>query len=145
MKEKIIHANPIQYNKIIDILGYTPTNLVCNPHIPDNEAYLVDKDFLIQPYTQPNLKGAITLENVKVYQLNENDGVAAESLEQAKEYYSKMTGLSDEDAFYDYTAQEIPLDQEMWKDESMTEKETLSDVVKEHWKGKPFIAFSSEY
>lgn len=85
------------------------------------------------------------MENVKVYQLNENDGVAATSLAKAKAYYSEMTGLNDEDAYYDFEAKEVPLSMETWTDETMKNKETLHDIVQECWKGKPFIAFSSEY
>ncbi|BAQ11466.1 hypothetical protein OXB_2996 [Bacillus sp. OxB-1] len=84
------------------------------------------------------------MESVKVFQLNEYDAVAAESLEQAKNYYRKETGLSDDDAFYDYEPTELPLDFEAWTDETRTSKETLRSVVKEHWKGKPFIALSSD-
>ena len=84
------------------------------------------------------------MENVKVYQLNEYDGVAAESLDQAKEWYLKATGLSEDDAFYDYEASELPLEFEVWEDESRQKKESLKSVVEEFWKGEPFLAFSSD-
>lgn len=84
------------------------------------------------------------MENVKVYQLNEYDGVFAETLEQAKEYYLKITGLSEEDAFYDYEASELPLDFEVWEDESRQKKQSLKSVAEEFWKGEPFLAFSSD-
>lgn len=89
-------------------------------------------------------KGEIDMENVKVYQLNEYDAVAAESLEQAKEYYRKETGLSDEEAFYDFEPTELPLDFEAYTDETRSSKEALISVIKEYWKGKPFIALSSD-
>ncbi|GIN22528.1 hypothetical protein [Siminovitchia fordii] len=84
------------------------------------------------------------MEKVKVYQLNEYDGVAAEFLEQAREFYLKVTGLSDDDAFYDYEANEVNLEQEVWEDKSRTKKQTLRSVIAEYWSGEPFIAFSSE-
>lgn len=59
-----------------------------------------------------------TLENVKVFQVNEYDGVAATTLEQAKDWYMKVTGLNEEDAFYDYEASELPLDYEIYEDET---------------------------
>ena len=85
------------------------------------------------------------MENVKVYQLNEYDAVAAETLEDAKDFYRATTGLSDEDAFYDYEPAEYPLDYQIWEDETKTKKQPLKEVVAEYWKGKPFIAFSMEY
>ena len=85
------------------------------------------------------------MENVKVFRLNECDGVAAKTLEQAKEYYMEATGLNEEDAFYDYEATEFPLTHEIWEDESETKKQTLQEVVDEFWKGEPFIAFSADY
>lgn len=85
------------------------------------------------------------MENVKVFQLNETDGVAAKSLERAKEWYLKVTGLNEEDAFYDYEATEFPLTYEIWEDESKQKKQTLQSVIEELWKGEPFIAFSTEY
>lgn len=84
------------------------------------------------------------MENVKVYQLNEYDTVAAESLEQAKDFYQKEIGLSNEDAFYDFEPNEVPLDHKVYTDESCTEMQTLKSIVDEYWKGKPFIATSSD-
>lgn len=84
------------------------------------------------------------MENVKVYRLNEYDGVAAVSLEQAKEYYLKMTGLSEEDAFDDYVPTEVPLDFKINEDETKQHKQTLKSIVDEFWEGSPFLAFSSD-
>lgn len=85
------------------------------------------------------------MENVKVFQLNETEGVAAGSLAQAKEWYLEITGLNEEDAFYDYEATELPLTYEIWEDESKKKKQTLRSVIVELWIGVPFIAFSTEY
>lgn len=85
------------------------------------------------------------MENVKVYQLNEIDAVAAESLEQAKNFYLKETGLSEEDAFYDFEPVVFLLDHEIWVDETKTRKQPLEELVKEFWKGEPFLAFTTEY
>lgn len=84
------------------------------------------------------------MENVKVYQLNEYDSVAAESLEQAKDYYRKETGLGDEDAFYDFVPYERSLDEEVYTDETCTDMQSLKSVVEEYWKGMPFVATSSD-
>lgn len=85
------------------------------------------------------------MENVKVFQLNETDGVAAENLEQAKAWYLDMTGLNEEDAFYDYEATEFPLTYKVWEDETRKRKQSLREVIAELWEGEPFIAFSTEY
>lgn len=82
---------------------------------------------------------------VKVFQLNEWDGVAAESLEQAKDWYLKTTGLNEEDAFDDYEANELPLTFEMWEDETRSKKQTLQSEIEKSWEGKPFLIFSSEW
>ena len=85
------------------------------------------------------------MENVKVFQLNETDGVVAVSLVQAKEWYLTVTGLNEEDAFYDYEATELPLTYEIWEDECKIKKQALQGVIEELWKGEPFIAFTTEY
>lgn len=84
------------------------------------------------------------MENVKVYQLNEYDTVAAESLEQAKDFYRKETGLSDEEAFYDFESTELPLEHKVYTDESCKTMQPLKTVIEEYWKGEPFIATSSD-
>jgi hypothetical protein len=81
---------------------------------------------------------------VKVFQLNECDAVAAFFLEEAKEWYMKETGLDAKEAFYDYKAEEVPLDQLIWEDETMKNKISIHQVVEEYWNGQPFIAVSSE-
>jgi len=81
---------------------------------------------------------------VKVFQVNECDAVAAFSLEEAKEWYMKETGLDAKEAFYDYKAEEVPLDKLIWEDETMKNKISVYQVVQEYWKGQPFIAVSSE-
>lgn len=84
------------------------------------------------------------MKNVKVYQLNEYDSVAAVSLEQAKDYYQNETGLSNEDAFYNFVPYERSMEDKVYTDETRTDMQTLSSVVEECWKGKPFIATSSD-
>lgn len=84
------------------------------------------------------------LENVKVFQVNDYDGVAAESVEEAKACYLKETGLDEEEAFEGYDAKEIPLDHKIFEDESGTNKQSLKQALAEGWTGKPYIIFSSE-
>lgn len=82
--------------------------------------------------------------NVKVYRLNEYDGVAAESLEQAKEWYLKNIALSEEEAFDESEMGELPMDYEIYRDESFQYKQNLKSVIEEHWKGEPFLAFTCD-
>lgn len=83
------------------------------------------------------------MENVKVFQLNEFDSVAAFSLEEAKEWYRNETGLSSEEAFYDYIPHERGMEEKVYTDETCTDMQSLESVVKECWRGEPFIATSS--
>ena len=80
--------------------------------------------------------------NVKVFQLNECDAVAAFSLEEAKGWYMKETGLNAKEAFYDYEAEEVPLNTMIWEDEVKTNEIPVSQILEEWWSGKPFIAIS---
>lgn len=84
------------------------------------------------------------MENVKVYQLNEYDGVAAESLEQAKEWYLENVALNEEEAFDESEVGELPMDYEVYRDESLQYKQSLKSVIEERWKGEPFLAFACD-
>lgn len=83
------------------------------------------------------------MEYVKVYQLNEYDAVAAFSEGQAKEWYLETTGMTEDDAFEGYEG-EVDFSYEVWEDESMKQKITVGEIVKQNWKGEPFIVFSTE-
>lgn len=85
------------------------------------------------------------IHDVKVFRVNETDAVAAETLEEAKEWYMKKHNLSEDDAFYDYGAYEVALTHEIWQDESRTKKEVLKDIILEFWDGTPFVAFTTGY
>ena len=91
-----------------------------------------------------NSEEKLNIDNVKVFRLNECDAVAAETVEQAKEWYLEKTGLSEEDAFYGEEPVEVPLSYEIWEDENRLKKQALKDVITESWKGEPFIAFTTE-
>lgn len=84
------------------------------------------------------------LVDVKPFQVNEGDTVAAFTLEEAKQFYKKVTGLNDEDAFYDFEAEERSLDELIWEDESMESKISIKQAIEMYWDGEPFIVCSSE-
>ncbi|MEB4856112.1 hypothetical protein [Priestia megaterium] len=81
--------------------------------------------------------------NVKVFQLNEYDAVAAFSLEEAKEWYMKHTGLNADEAFYDYESHEISGEEKIYEDERMEEMVSVNEIVESYWQGSPFIAVTS--
>jgi len=80
---------------------------------------------------------------VRVYRLNEYDAVAAKSEEQAKEFYLKLTGLDEEEAFEDVSI--VPMDYMVWTDDTRTSKISIKDLIENEWEGEPFIAFSTEW
>jgi hypothetical protein len=83
------------------------------------------------------------LQDVKAFQLNDDDTVAAYTLEEAKKYYQKITGLDDEDAFRDPC--ERSLDAMIWEDEHMKNKISIREAIQIYWEGEPFIIASSEW
>lgn len=87
----------------------------------------------------------MNIDNVKVFQLNECDAVAAETVKEAQKWYMEITGLSEQEAFYGEEPKEVSLTHEIWQDETRKKKEVLKDVLEELWEGKPFIIFSTEY
>lgn len=78
---------------------------------------------------------------VQVYRLNEYDAVAAKSEDEAKEFYLKITGLDENEAFEDISI--VPMDYMVWTDETRTRKISIKDLIENEWKGEPFIAFST--
>ncbi|WP_258831482.1 hypothetical protein [Peribacillus frigoritolerans] len=83
------------------------------------------------------------LDDVKAFQLNDDDTVAAFTLEEAKVHYKRITGLDDEDAFREPT--ERSLDAMIWEDEHMKNKISIREAIKMYWEGEPFIVASSEW
>ena len=76
---------------------------------------------------------------MRVFKLNEYDWVAAETMEEAIEWYLKETGLSREDAI-DEPEEEEYLDSKMRVDEAMdSEQITLKEQISRHIQaGEPF-------
>lgn len=110
------------------------------------------------------------LDLMKAFRLNEYDTVAAKSLDEAKDFYLKETGLPEEEAFDDDYEKECDLDNEnvgmfvsdMSAEEiknasmySSFKKETFRgheviflsfrDEIKLHGKTEPYIICSTEY
>ena len=83
------------------------------------------------------------LRDIKVFQVNECDTVAAYSLSEAKEAYKRITGMDDEEAFYDFEAEERSLDERIWDDEDRKSKSSMREIINQHWNGEPFIVCST--
>jgi hypothetical protein len=82
--------------------------------------------------------------DVQVFQMNEYDAVAAKSEEQAREFYLQFTGLSEDEAFPEEITV-VPMNKKVWNDETMENKITLDRIIEKMWKGKPFIATTTEW
>lgn len=94
---------------------------------------------VISPSGKVQLK---TVPIVHVYRMNEYDAVAAESDEQAIEYYSQFEELDTETV---EKMEVVPMDYMVWADEERTKKISVREIIENEWKGEPFIAFSTEY
>ncbi|MBL4951089.1 hypothetical protein JK635_02390 [Neobacillus sp. YIM B02564] len=95
--------------------------------------------YVVSPSGKVQIK---TVPIVHVYQMNEYDAVAAESVEQAIEYYSQFEPLDEEDI---ENIEVVPMDYQVWDDEERTKKISIREIIENEWKGEPFIAFSTEY
>ena len=52
-EDKVVFVNLKMYNSVIEKLGYEPANLVINPFIEDNQAVIIDEEFLkFKPYIE---------------------------------------------------------------------------------------------
>lgn len=95
--------------------------------------------FVVTPSGKVQLK---MVPKVQVFQLNEYDGVAAESLEQAIEFYFSEINDFEEDLIDNPRA--LPMDMKLFDDETRTTQISVNDLIEADWKGKPFYAFSTE-
>jgi hypothetical protein len=93
---------------------------------------------VVSPSGKVQLK---TVPIVHVYRMNEYDAVAAESDEQAIQYYSQFETL-DEDKIENIEV--VSMDYMVW-DEERKGKIYVREIIENEWKGEPFIAFSTEY
>lgn len=84
-----------------------------------------------------------TLEGVSVWWVCECDAVAAYSYEEAVEWYKNLTGLLDDELYVKEDAEEIPFNYELRESEDNFNTTTVGKVVKEYWKGEPFIAVTT--
>ena len=77
------------------------------------------------------------LQDVKVFRICETDAIAAYSLEEARTFYKKSTGATDEELYDENEVEIIPLETKFWNDEEMSYKKSLQEMLEEGWEGKP--------
>jgi hypothetical protein len=82
--------------------------------------------------------------DVKAFELNECDVVAAHTLGEAKTWYMEEYSMDAEEAFYDHKPQEITKDKLVWDDEERTRKISVGEIIDLYWEGKPFVVYSTE-
>jgi hypothetical protein len=85
------------------------------------------------------------LDRVKVFELCDYASVAAFSQEEARSWYIESTGVEDTDLRSREEVTEVPFDLMVWDNEEMTEKIAVGEIVKQEWKGEPFIVCSKEW
>ena len=85
------------------------------------------------------------LQDVKVFQLCECDAVAAYTLEEAKLWYTKTTGITDDEMYDDEEIEVVSLDSKVRKDEDTADLISVREIVETYWNGEPFIAVTALY
>jgi len=82
---------------------------------------------------------------IRVYQICESDAVAAEWDTDAVEYYKDLTGLEEDELYAPENWEVIDPSKVVCVSEESEETITVREIVKEHWKGEPFIALTIDY
>ncbi len=83
------------------------------------------------------------LQDVRVFQICESDAVAAYSQDEARGWYKKLTGLSDDDLYSYENVEIVSPDYKVRKGEDEPGLITVGEIVKTYWNGEPFIAITT--
>lgn len=86
-----------------------------------------------------DMQNILKTKDVRVFEMDEMDAVAARSEEEAVKYYTELTGVEINEV------SEIPRDYMVWEDESMKRKCSVDSILTELWDDEPFIVFTQEY
>lgn len=92
-----------------------------------------------EPFPMADMQTILKTKDVKVFEMDEMDAVAARSEEEAVKYYTELTGVEVNEV------SEIPRDYKVWEDETMKRKRSVDSILTELWDDEPFIIFSKEY
>ena len=87
-----------------------------------------------------NIRG----KNIFVYRLCDMDAVAAQSLNEAVEFYKEETGLKNEDLYDFNDIEEMDMNSKFYYDESKENKVKLIEIVKEQ-KAFPCVVLTWDY
>lgn len=82
------------------------------------------------------------LQGVYVFQICEGDAVAARTQDDARKFYKELTGFTDEELYNYEDVEMVSLEHKVQRGEGTEELITVREIIKEYWKGRPFIAFS---
>lgn len=89
-------------------------------------------------------KGQLLAHNgVSVYQISEDEAVAAKSVSEAKQWYKSLTGYKDDQLLSDREVRRLDLNGVYYIDSDKVEKRLLKDVIEKDWEGEPFVAIYS--
>ncbi|WP_438498048.1 hypothetical protein [Paenibacillus sp. IHBB 3054] len=85
------------------------------------------------------------LQDVYVYQICECDAVAAYSVEEAKSFYTELTGVKDDELYADDDVEIISPESKVRNSEEDDELISIQEILEKHWEGEPFIVCSTEW
>lgn len=85
------------------------------------------------------------LRDVHVYQICECDAVAAYSLEEAKSFYTELTGVKEAELYSDDEVEIIPPEYMVRNSEDNDKLISIQEILDDHWEGEPFIVCSTEW
>lgn len=93
----------------------------------------------IKSFPMVSIQEELRVKDVKIFELDELDAVAAQTEEEAVSFYTDLTRVE----VIEVT--EIPRDYEIYEDESMEKKRSVGSLVDEGWDGEPFIVYTTNY
>lgn len=97
------------------------------------------KSSVLEVYEEKGLK------DVMVFQVCDNDAVAAHSPAEARSWYQEKTGLTEYEIYSPEEIEVVSLDHTVFKGEDCRELITVREIIETYWEGKPFIAITEFY
>ncbi|MBH0159076.1 hypothetical protein IHV10_22155 [Fictibacillus sp. 5RED26] len=80
------------------------------------------------------------LQDVLVFQISDDESVAAYSLEEAKSWYMNEYGISEDELYSDDDIEIVPMDKKVRRGEDEEGLISVQEIVNTYWEGTPFIA-----
>ena len=82
---------------------------------------------------------------IRVYQVCSEESVAAETDEDALEWYKNEFGFDDDELYDLEFVEKVNLDEVVLEGEGTEKTITVREIVEEYWKGEPFVALTTLY